>query len=139
MHPQNQSSEETIPDNRYTRPYSYKVVDMARAIVAATEHAPDSTGRIYNIVDDEPVKVQNLFHYIAAQAGERNPQAGGPRYLPSLGVRNIKAQLELAWRPLYPNYQVGLAYGPVGHRRENSMQLLASSHTGEFVQSEAVL
>ena len=82
------------------------VVDMARAVVAATENAP--LGSTYNIVDDEPVSYQRLFTYIAAQLDAAVPQAGGPRLLPSLGCSNAKAKQELAWQPAYPSYRSGL-------------------------------
>ena len=114
------------------------VVDMARAVVAAIENAPSPTGKIYNIVDDEPVKVWDLFRYVAAQAGAPAPQAGGPKYLPSLGVRNVRAQIELAWRPVYPNYRIGLAYRPFGMAIDNGIQVAMPQRT-ERVQTETIL
>lgn len=83
------------------------VVDMARAVVAATEKAP--SGSVYNIVDDEPVSYKRLFAYIAAQLGTAAPPAGGPKFLPSLGCSNAKVKQELSWRPAYPSYRSGLA------------------------------
>ncbi len=83
------------------------VVDMARAVVAATEHAPP--GSVYNIVDDEPVSYKRLFTYIAAQLDMAAPQAGGPKFLPSLGCSNAKVKQELSWQPSYPGYRSGLA------------------------------
>ena len=112
------------------------VVDMARAVVAATEHA--SPNRIYNIVDDEPVSVKDLFSYIAAQVGEEAPQAGGPKFLPSLGVKNTKAQIELAWRPVYPNYQIGLAYREFSGINR-SRQIMASPRAADQMKAEVLL
>lgn len=82
------------------------VVDMARAVVAATEQAP--SGSVYNIVDDEPVSYKRLFTYIAVQLDAAAPQADGPKYLPSLGCSNARAKQELPWQPSYPSYRSGL-------------------------------
>lgn len=113
------------------------IADMARAVVAALERAP--AGSIYNITDDEPAKYQDLFNHIATQVGVRQPETGDPRFLPSLGVRNVKAQIELVWRPAYPNYQIGLAYGPLGIGINSGMQVTTSPRTADQVQAEAVL
>ncbi|GAB4438042.1 MAG: hypothetical protein Kow00120_05500 [Anaerolineae bacterium] len=83
------------------------VVDMARAVVAATENAPSNS--VYNIVDDEPVSYERLFTHIAAQLGAAAPPAGGPKLLPSLGCSNARVKQELAWQPAYPSYRSGLA------------------------------
>ncbi len=83
------------------------VVDMARAVVAATEHAPAQS--VYNVVDDEPVSYRRLFSYIAAQLDTAAPHAGGPNVLPSLGCSNTRIKQELAWQPAYPGYRSGLA------------------------------
>lgn len=83
------------------------VVDMARAVVTATEYAPGRS--LYNVVDDEPVSYKSLFTYIAAQLDKPAPEAGGPKFLPSLGCTNAKVQEELPWRPSYPSYRSGLA------------------------------
>lgn len=83
------------------------VVDYARAVIAAAEHAP--AGSIYNIVDDEPVSYRRLFNHVAAQLGEGLPQSDGPKFLPSLGCSNVKAKHELEWQPAYPSYLSGLA------------------------------
>ncbi|HEX5807580.1 MAG TPA: NAD-dependent epimerase/dehydratase family protein [Anaerolineales bacterium] len=114
------------------------VVDMARAVVAATEHMPTQAGSTYNIVDNEPVRMKDLFRYVSAQASEQEPRTGGPRLLPSLGVRNVRAQIELNWRPVFPNYQIGLAYAqPEGI--ENSIQRMASPRAADHQQTEAIL
>jgi nucleoside-diphosphate-sugar epimerase len=83
------------------------VVDMARAVVTATECA--RPGSIYNIVDDEPVSYKRLFTYIAAQIDMPAPKEGGPKFLPSLGCRNARIKEELSWQPSYPSYRSGLA------------------------------
>ncbi len=83
------------------------VVDMARAVVAATEDAPARS--MYNVVDDEPVSYKRLFTYIAAQLDTVAPRAGGPKVLPSLGCSNTRIKQELAWQPAYRGYRSGLA------------------------------
>lgn len=83
------------------------IVDYARAIVIATEHA--QAGSIFNIVDDEPVRFISLFNHITSQLELSQPNTGGPKFLPSLGCSNLKARQELGWRPVYPSYLSGLA------------------------------
>ncbi len=83
------------------------VVDMSRAVVAATENAPPAS--TYNIVDDEPVSYRRLFAHIAAQLGVAAPYEGGPRVLASLRCSNTLAKQELGWQPVYPSYRSGLA------------------------------
>ncbi len=114
------------------------VVDMAGAVVRAVEHIPGAAGNVYNIVDDEPVRLADLYRYVAAQVGSPPPETGSPRFLPSLGVRNIKAQLELSWRPAYPNYRTGLAYGQLGGTY-SSISMMTSARVAVPVQTEAVL
>jgi len=113
------------------------VVDMARAVVAAAERAPAQT--IYNVVDDEPVRLGELFRYVAAQAGQEAPRNGGPRVLLSLRVRNVKAQIQLGWRPMYPTYQTGLAYGTFASAAGREMSLTASPRLADPAQTEAIL
>jgi nucleoside-diphosphate-sugar epimerase len=83
------------------------VVDMARAIVLATESAPARS--IYNIVDDEPVSYKQLYTFITSQLGVDAPQGGGRIVLPSLRCSNARAKEELGWQPAYPSYRSGLA------------------------------
>lgn len=113
------------------------VIDMARAVVAATERASANT--IYNIVDDEPVRLRELFRYVAAQVGQEAPQNSGPRFLPSLRVKNVKAQIQLSWRPVYASYQTGLAYGTLASAANSEMSLTTSSRPAERAQTEAIL
>ncbi len=83
------------------------VVDMARAVVVATERAPARS--IYNVVDNAPVSYRELYAHVAAQAGAPPPQTGGPRSWPSLGCSNAAIKRTLAWQPAYPSYRSGLA------------------------------
>ena len=83
------------------------IADMARAVVHAVENAPPKSA--YNIVDDQPVNYKQLFNYVAAQLNAPVPQAGGIKFLPSLGCSNAKAKRELSWQPSYPSCLSGLA------------------------------
>lgn len=83
------------------------VVDMARAVVIATEKAPPAS--VYNAVDDEPVSYRELYSYVAAQLGAEEPKGGGPRVLRSFGCSNARLKEELRWQPAYPTYRSGLA------------------------------
>ncbi len=83
------------------------VVDMARAVVLATEKAPPRS--IYNVVDDQPVSYAALYQYVAARVGGPLPSPGGPVLLPSFGCRNDRLKAELGWWPAYPTYRSGLA------------------------------
>lgn len=83
------------------------VVDMARAVVLATEEA--GGGSIYNVVDDRPVCYEELYTYIAAQVGAPKPPRDGPALRPSLGCSNRRIKAELGWQPAYPSYRSGLA------------------------------
>ena len=94
--------------------------DAARAVADALEHAP--AGRIYNVVDDEPVAMGEYFDEMAGVLG-----APPPRHVPYWLVRavapyaavfmgrarvpmsNARIAKELGWRPRYPSYREALA------------------------------
>ncbi len=95
------------------------VDDAARAIVAAVEHPAPSA--VYNVVDDQPVKLTVFLADLAAALG-----AAPPRHVPRWVVRlaaplmaefgsmtlmlsNDRIKRELAWRPQYPTVPDGLA------------------------------
>lgn len=83
------------------------VVDIARAVVLATEQT--TSGTLYNVVDDTPVRYRELFGHIAAQAGGPQPAPGGAAGLSSLACSNRRIKAELGWQPAYPSYRSGLA------------------------------
>jgi nucleoside-diphosphate-sugar epimerase len=83
------------------------VVDMARAVVLATELA--AARSVYNVVDDLPITYAELYQYVTAQVGGPPPLSGGPMFLPPLGCRNDRLKAELGWLPMYPTYRSGLA------------------------------
>jgi nucleoside-diphosphate-sugar epimerase len=96
------------------------VEDMARACVLAAEALP--AGETFLVVDDEPVRMRDLFTHIAREVG--GPK---PRYLPpavarllvgsltvdmataSLRCRNAKIKRQLGWAPRFPTYREGFA------------------------------
>jgi nucleoside-diphosphate-sugar epimerase len=90
--------------------------DAASAIVAAMERG--APGRIYNITDDQPVRLGNFLFYLAAQL-KRNlhltspaapePPARRKRAITSKRVSNARARAELAWTLQYPTYIEGYA------------------------------
>jgi nucleoside-diphosphate-sugar epimerase len=83
------------------------VADMARAVVLAIESAPPAS--IYNVVDDEPVRLGDLYRYVAAQVEAPDPTPGGPPPWFSGRYGNGKIRGELGWMPMYATYRSGLA------------------------------
>jgi nucleoside-diphosphate-sugar epimerase len=82
------------------------IADMARAVVCALEEA--GPGTIYNVVDDTPISNAEIFEFVASQEGVPDPEAGGPKGLPSLACSNHAIQQSLEWTPAYPSYRTGL-------------------------------
>lgn len=96
------------------------VEDAAAATVAALEHG--RAGAAYNVADDEPATLAQVFTAMARAFG-----APPPRRLPAwllrlaapyavtfavdtnLRVSTAKARDELGWRPAYPTYRDGIA------------------------------
>ncbi|MEW5798307.1 MAG: NAD(P)H-binding protein [Bacteroidota bacterium] len=95
-----------IPANSNALVSLIHAADMARAIVAASEHA--SAQSIYNVVDDHPVTYRELLTYIAHLEGGPEPTSDGTN-IPSLGCSNRLIKTELDWEPLYPSYRSGLS------------------------------
>jgi nucleoside-diphosphate-sugar epimerase len=91
--------------------------DAAAATVAALEQAKEGT--IYNIVDDEPARVGELFPYLAEVVGAKPPRRL-PVWLARLfgehmvvmmeqvrGASNAKARRELGWVPEHRSWREG--------------------------------
>ena len=94
--------------------------DAARATVHAVEDAPGRA--VYNVADDRPAPLAELFTYLADQLG-----TGAPRKVPVLAARvfvgkdltkllsgsirlsNRLIKEELGFEPVYPSYREGLA------------------------------
>ncbi len=83
------------------------VVDLARAVVQAVESAPPHS--VYNVVDDRPVTMRDLYCYIAASVGGLDPVSRSDPSLLSLGCSNRKIRSELGWEATFPTFQSGLA------------------------------
>ncbi len=106
--------------------------DAAAAVVQAVERYETNTGRAYNIVDDRPVTIKELFLTIAEMVG-----APSPRSIPSgvakivtgkdavkfmqisLRASNQAAKEGLGWAPHYPTFREGL------------QQVMKAYHSGE--------
>jgi nucleoside-diphosphate-sugar epimerase len=94
------------------------VADAASATVAALQHG--RAGQAYNIVDDQPVGMDEYMDAVAAAVGAKTPRRipswllRATPYLHALLVDthirldNSKAKRELGWTPQYPTYREGL-------------------------------
>lgn len=94
------------------------IADAASATVAALDRG--RAGQAYNIVDDQPVGMDEYLDALAAAAGARRPRRipgwllRVTPYLHALLVGthirldNSKAKRELDWKPQYPTYREGL-------------------------------
>jgi 2-alkyl-3-oxoalkanoate reductase len=103
--------------------------DAATATIAALERG--RPGVIYNIVDDEPVNLNDYLSLLAQESGARRPITI-PSWLVRLAaplaasiaqarlpLSNARAKRDLDWRPRYPSYREGL--------RQVAQQLAAHS------------
>ena len=81
-------------------------IDMARAVVIATETAPARS--IYHVTDDEPVSYRTLFTHLATVEGGAPPADGGAPFLPSFAASNARIKRDLGWSPAYPSYRSGM-------------------------------
>jgi len=92
--------------------------DVATATIAALERG--KPGAIYNIVDDEPVSLNEYIAAMAQAIGAPRPFVA-PRWLlrlvaplaltmaeTRLPLSNARAKRELDWRPRFPSYREGL-------------------------------
>lgn len=95
--------------------------DAAAAVVQAVERHHTNTGRAFNIVDDHPVMMKELFLTIAEMIGARTPRSipaavarvvagkDAVRFLQiSLRASNRAAKELLQWTPHYPTFREGL-------------------------------
>ena len=97
------------------------ITDAAGATVAALDHGAPG---LYNIVDDEPVRVGELLRELATAVGAKPPRRI-PRWLGRLlagegmtimmtevrGASNAKAKRELGWELRYPSWRQGFREG----------------------------
>src|SRR3954471_15005319 len=104
-----------------------RVEDVASALVAAAERAPD--GAIYHAVDDEPIR---FYDFIALTAKELG--VGPPRRIPAALARvaagrhavtavtrsarssNARLKEELGWQPRFPTAKLGVPDAVAGIR-----------------------
>jgi nucleoside-diphosphate-sugar epimerase len=96
------------------------VDDAAAATALAIEHG--KAGNIYNIVDDDPVRVRDWLPALARMLGAKPPfsiPAWIPRFLGAEHLvvmmtqgragSNAKARRELGWQPAHPSWRRGFA------------------------------
>jgi 2-alkyl-3-oxoalkanoate reductase len=97
------------------------IADAASATVAAIDHGAPG---VYNIADDEPVRVAEWLPALAKAVGAKPPwrvpvwlgriaagEVGVSMMTQIRGASNAKAKRELAWTPRYPTYREGFADG----------------------------
>jgi 2-alkyl-3-oxoalkanoate reductase len=94
--------------------------DMAAAVVAATVAEEVPADAVYNVVDDEPVRMGALFAFLADRLGRKRP-GSVPRWLArlvmgkpvtetlylSVRVSNARTKEGLGWAPRFPTYREG--------------------------------
>ena len=97
------------------------IEDAAAATAAAVERGGPG---VYNVVDDDPVRVGELMPEIARLIGAKSPRhlprwvgrlAGGEAGVLMMtevrGATNDKAKRELGWEPRYPSWRLGFRKG----------------------------
>ncbi|GGO96199.1 NAD(P)-dependent oxidoreductase [Stakelama pacifica] len=99
-----------VPDQIFSRVH---VEDIASGVIAGF----DAPSEAYNLSDDEPAPQNAVIDYAAMLLGmapppfvsvdDLSPMARG-FYAENRRVANGKAKRILGWRPLYPNYRLGL-------------------------------
>lgn len=111
------------------------IEDAAAATVAALTRG--TSGSIYNIVDDAPVRFTDFVQTLVATSGAPTPRVF-PRFLVKLAapmaaeffmtqlpLSNAKARRELAFAPRFPTYREGLT--TVTGRGDSPTRTVASS------------
>jgi nucleoside-diphosphate-sugar epimerase len=90
--------------------------DVAAAIRIVSESR--SAGRIYNVVDDEPVAQGDFVTWLAREYGLPLPpvateeeNAARKRGLTHKRVRNARLRSETSWQPAYPTFREGYRRG----------------------------
>ena len=89
--------------------------DAASAVAAALQ----ARAGIYNIVDDEPLRREDFFNYVAELIGVKPPKflpawtahlfgSLGTLLARSLRISNRKFRGETSWKPIYPSAKDGL-------------------------------
>lgn len=93
--------------------------DVASAVRAVAERG--GVGRVYNVVDDEPVAQGEFVTWLARSRGLPVPpvateaeNAARKRGLTHKRVSNRRLRAETGWEPLYPTFRQGYAPGRDG-------------------------
>lgn len=96
----------TLPKNKHDYLSLIHVEDLAEAFALAVS-TPYSKLAV-NIVDDEPVTYEALYHFIAKQEQALPPTEVSTIAPYAFRVRNHFAKEILGWQPHFKNYQEGL-------------------------------
>jgi nucleoside-diphosphate-sugar epimerase len=98
--------------------------DVAGAIQVALERG--RTGRVYNVVDDEPVTQRTFLDWLAGHLGRPSPPTAegpgsdrGKRGQTSKRVSNRRLRQELAYKLRFPTFREGYAALTHGRRRSD--------------------
>lgn len=96
------------------------VDDAAQAVVKATMNYEQLIGKTFNVSDDDPATVNDVFSYLANIIGAKKPKhipvlianlfAGKIMtylFLSSFRNRNDLLKKETGWKPKYPNFKDG--------------------------------
>lgn len=88
--------------------------DVVRAILKVLEQPQNAGARIYNVVDDEPVPLRELYEGLAHLLKRPLPPTAGhetstprKRALTNKRVSNHRLKTELGWVPSYPSWREG--------------------------------
>jgi len=85
--------------------------DIAAALLLLAEQEREPGGRIYNVVDDQPVLARDVYQWLSAHLQQSLPTgkvaAKRKRGDSSKRVSNKRLRA-LGWEPRYPNFVVGM-------------------------------
>lgn len=88
--------------------------DVAGAIRAALERG--QPGAVYNVCDDEPVALRELYRWLAGKLNlpmptsvPTGPNTSRPRGVSNKRISNHRLRSELGWTPQYPTFREGHA------------------------------
>lgn len=87
------------------------VADCAGAILHCLRGGPAYAGRIFNAVDDCPVRLADLYRWLCGQSGQPLPPHGPEDLHRKRGLTNKRisnaALRATGWSPAYPDFRAG--------------------------------
>jgi nucleoside-diphosphate-sugar epimerase len=85
--------------------------DIAAALLLLAEQGPEPGGRIYNVVDDQPILARDAYQWLSAHL-QRSLLTGKIAARRKRGDSNKRVSNKrvraLGWAPRYPNFVVGM-------------------------------